>query len=384
MKIKYLFIIFFTIIFFVNLNYCIEKNNLIKINNDDNISVIRILIYTGNKITIDSESDIKIKSTNFEKIFHKHMDISFDNNTLKINNEIILPPVLITVVNPQALLCFNKKNYRGNFILEPEQNKLQLINRTNIEEYLYGVLRSEIPSNWHEEAIKCQIIAARTYALFKKKQNKNKKYHLEATTNSQVYSGFENESFSTNKLVDLTKGIIMTYNHEPIEAIYHSSCGGFTEDAQDIWGTYIPYLQGVYSDYCRNSPKYKWEKIIGYKEITHVLYKNDQIYSRINNVQIGKTTKSRRVITIICIDENKSKHEISTKNFRLWFGANEMPSTLFTIKNKTDEVIFEGRGFGHGVGLCQMCMKKMAEDGKNFHDILSYFYRNINIGKIYD
>lgn len=352
-----------------------------QINNE--IPVLRILMFRGNNFKINSPSELHIKTENKEKIYINSVKIKKIEQKIIINDDEYIAPITITTNSPQLLLAFNKKNYRGNFIIEQDKNQLLLINQINLEEYLYGVIRSEIPSNWPEEAIKAQIIASRTYALFKMKQNDNNKFHLEASTNFQMYDGYGKEAFYTNKLINLTKGIVVTFENQPIDSIYHSSCGGFTEDAEDIWGMNIPYLQGVYTSLCRNSPKFKWEKILTYKQITNILYRELKIFSRIKYIQIGKTTRSRRVITLLCTDEKNIKHEIQMKDFRLWIGNKNFPSNLFTLINQKDEVIFEGRGFGHGVGLCQMCAEVMAEQGKPYEEILQYFYKNIKINKIY-
>ncbi|MBI5207920.1 MAG: SpoIID/LytB domain-containing protein, partial [Candidatus Firestonebacteria bacterium] len=278
-----------------------------------------------------------------------------------------------------ALLSFQDRKFRGNFIVDIDGNYILLINHCDLEKYLYGVIRNEVSPDWPNEAIKAQIIAARTYALFKKNYNKNNKYYLEATTHFQIYRGYEKEDSTINNLIDSTRGIILIYNNKPIEAIYHSSCGGFTENAQDVWGKELEYLKGVYTDYCRSSKAFNWNKFISYEKISRMLSNKIKMSSSVNYVKIGKTSNSRRVLTLIFSTSNGKTYEIPGKDFRLWFGNKDIPSTLFTIRNEKTGIFLEGRGFGHGVGLCQMCAKEMAKRGSKYSEILHYFYRNISL-----
>ncbi|MBI4650806.1 SpoIID/LytB domain-containing protein [Candidatus Desantisbacteria bacterium] len=362
--------VFYACIFILLLINTLNSEETHRDYKNDEIFILKILLFRGDNIHLGFSGKMNVEAGENKKDYYDSIYIIKRKNTVLINNNEYYVPIRISADISSAFFSFNNKKYRGCFIVDMEKDEMLLINQINLEEYLYGVIKSEIPSSWPSEAIKAQIIAGRTYAFFKKKLNKNQKYYLESTTAFQVYGGYNSESFFTNQMVDITKGIIITYQQEPIEAIYHSSCGGYTEDAKDIWGRDLHYLKGIYSDYCKNTPIFKWEKILTFKEISDMLNKKLKISSAINHVSIGKTINSRRVLTILCMDKNKVQHEISMKDFRLWVGSKDIPSTLFTLKNEKNRVIFKGRGYGHGVGLCQMCSKEMALIGKTYEEIL--------------
>lgn len=273
----------------------------------------------------------------------------------------------------------NSRRYRGYLEIRPNQNnKLDVINVLDLEDYLYGVMKPEISPSWSPEAIKAQAVAARTFALYQKMNNRDKNWDLSATALSQVYGGLGSEDSRSNACVDQTRGVILTHQGKPILAQYHATCGGRTEDSKDIWGTDQPYLQSVSCPFCKGSPHYRWTARVSLAEIAQSLNRG---IGKIYSIQAQKKSGSGR-ITELKIVHSQGNKIISGNDFRLLLGPQRIRSTLFTIQMAGEDVIFRGRGWGHGAGMCQWGMKRMAEEGYNYRRILRYYFKDVKIEKL--
>lgn len=152
--------------------------------------------------------------------------------------------VVIKPATP-GFLSTKKRWYRGEFIVNNTGNSLTLINYLTLEEYLMGVVPSEMPSKWNDEALKAQAIAARSYAIANMGKRASKGFDLKDNTEDQAYGGATSETFKTTKAVMDTKGIVVTYNKQVIPAYYHASAGGQTTNSGELWSKNLPYLRSV-------------------------------------------------------------------------------------------------------------------------------------------
>ena len=166
----------------------------------------------------------------------------------------------VRLSSASGVIQVNGKGYRGWVEIRKKKNGLLLVvNELDIEEYLKGVVAAEIPPDWEFEALKAQAVASRTYALYQKQSAGNRPYHILATVDSQLYSGNRGEHPQTVRAVQETRGVVITYQGEIIPAFYHSSCGGHTENAAELWGIDEPFLKGVDCE-CQEISKYGlWE-----------------------------------------------------------------------------------------------------------------------------
>lgn len=141
----------------------------------------------------------------------------------------------------------NKKAYRGSFEvrISADGKTLDVVNVLPLEQYLYSVVGEEIPVIFPDEAIKAQAVAARSLAYNRLGNRSRLGYDLKASEEGQDYYGLTTEKQAINKLVDVTAGMVVTYNGQPIEAVYHQSGGGQTENSRDVWGRYVPYLRKI-------------------------------------------------------------------------------------------------------------------------------------------
>jgi stage II sporulation protein D len=296
-----------------------------------------------------------------------------------------------------------KRRYRGSITVEQEENYLRVINQLPLEEYLYGVIKWEISPNWPMDSLCAQAIAARTYALKKIEEPSYQEqlHHLSATVNDQVYGGFESEDPRIQEAVDMTRGKIITYQGDLINAFYHSCCGGHTVSSKDVWGGEdFPYLRVGPDKFCEKSPYYYWEWEIKRSELRRILFEQGfpsgiiyrlRIVSRAQNLSF---TEGGRITGLFWEHQGgKSPSQPMTgKEFRelinKWFGTDKLRSALFDevklySKEGTSYFLLSGRGSGHGVGMCQWGAKGMAEQGYSFEEILQFYHPETRIEKRY-
>jgi stage II sporulation protein D len=334
-------------------------------------------IYKTIKVNLgEINSKVEIKSKG--KIFLRNGKIENEfENTLELDPESILYKSNIDFTINE--FEFKGIKYRGDLeiVKDSKTSKILLVNRLPLEEYLKGVVPSEMPASWHLEALKAQAVAARTYAVNAIRQNKEQNYHIESTTQSQVYSGTKKETKESNLAVTQTSGKILLHANTPINAFYHSNSGGVTESSDQVWGTSTPYTMSKKSPYCEKAPNFNWE----YK-LSKELVKEKLKLTDFTSIQIISTTPSGRIKELEFKKDDESIGKISAVEFRKTIGANFIKSLLFKISIDDSFVVFNGKGFGHGVGMSQWGTKFQADEGKNYKEILEYYYSDIDIANI--
>lgn len=262
--------------------------------------------------------------------------------------------------------------YSGQIEVWKGEKGLYVVNELPLEDYVQSVVAAEVGTDWEVEALKAQAVIARTYAVYKKLvTNHNGIYHLTSSVLHQVYRG-NNTEFKITYAVRATEGEVLTYNGKPIEALYHSTCGGRTENPEEVFGRKIPYMKSVESR-CDLSPYWIWERKIPLREIEKGLN-----ISGINDMRIKSRTSTGRAKEII-IESDRGEVVMKSTELRRLLGWSRLPSTQFDIKKDGDSIIFEGKGYGHGVGLCQWSALQMAAEGKTYREILSFFYPGTEI-----
>lgn len=271
----------------------------------------------------------------------------------------------------QGELLVMGSRYAGDIDVWKGENGLYIINELPIEEYIRDVVAAEVSPEWDMEALKAQAVISRTYALYQKAMNGNSLYHLASSVLHQVYKG-KNSDMRIAYAVSATTGEVLTFDGKVIEAFYHSTCGGKTEYPEEVFGKKYPYLKSVEST-CELSPYSAWERAIPLDEIAKAIN-----IPSIQSISVISHTSTNRVKQLSI----KSASGVTTMNatdFRKAIGWSRLPSTNFTFTSTDTEIHFQGKGYGHGVGLCQWCMLRMAREGKNYAEILSFFYPGTTI-----
>ena len=259
-------------------------------------------------------------------------------------------------------------------IVRNKKDLLTAINVISLEKYIKGVLYREISDRWPLEAIKAQAVAARTYAVYIKERNKDQSYDLRSDIYSQVYGGKNAERYRTSLAVDRTKGLILEYDGKVLPAYYHATCAGKTENVQELWSGDIVPLRGVSCGFCRKSPHYFWKRNIQLKDIQDKLNEKGYDLWLIEEIQVVDRNESGRITALKIITRDKKEAIISGKDFRQIVGPNLIKSNNYVIDMQGYYVDFLGKGWGHGVGLCQWGANFMARDSYRFDKILEYYY----------
>lgn len=286
-------------------------------------------------------------------------------------------------VSSPAPLKINGRHYRDHIKLLPGPNGgLLVINEISLEDYLTGVMNSEISSVWPLEAVKAQAVAARTYAVFQKRNRAGAVFDVEAGVNDQVYGGMDREDVRARQAVKETQGELLLYGGEPIFAVYHSCCGGRTESSDSLWAGNFPYLRSRECKYCLESPHFLWNLVIGRDELLKALGNGNGLFgnSPLQEIEVLERSESRRALQVFVQDESK-RTRIAGKDFRRMLGYDSLRSTNFIVQKTGDFFVFSGLGWGHGVGLCQWGAKGMAEAGMSYREILKSYYQDVELRK---
>lgn len=349
-------------------------------------NLIRVAVKTSPYLEIEVKRGTSVTDTADNRTFTAkgslQLTVKPGNSGIDIDNKKFGDTVKIKP-SKGSLLSIDKTGYRGSIeILKNDKGELLVINELDVEDYLKGVVNEEISAKWHPESLKAQAVVARTYALYQKEKRKDNPYHMEATTMDQVYGGMRNEDEQTNKAVDDTRGIVLTYGGKLAKAFYHSISGGITEDASAVWGgERETYLKAVKCYFDKDAPNYQWEAGMDTADIEMALSKNGVSADGILTIETASFTPSGRVSELL-IKHGNGLGRVSGVNFRKFIGYDVIRSTLFRVKKNGNNFIFYGRGSGHGVGLCQWGAKGMAEKKYSYTDILKYYYPGIEIKRI--
>lgn len=262
--------------------------------------------------------------------------------------------------------------YRGDLEFIIYKNQIMPVNSVQSEEYLYSVVPSEIGSDFPEEAIKAQILAARTYLYHNIQNYKYKEFDLMDNVNSQMYLGKGRESSKINKLVDSTVGEIIVFEGKPINALYHSTSGGITANNEDVWGGEpLPYLRSIDdSDNEEKSPRKSWTASITKSELS------ENLGFSVDKIEV-LSMSSGRVINLELIGDIRKT--VSGNELRKMVGYNKIHSTQFEVKDEGEKFFFSGKGSGHGVGMSQYGAYGLAVKGKKYREIIFYYYNGVEI-----
>lgn len=331
-----------------------------------------------------------------------------------------------------ALVTVNGVRYRGEVEVRPAgSGTLTVVNVLPLEQYLYGVVPREMPAEWPVEALKAQAVAARTYALNRVLGGARQfqGFDVLATPDSQVYGGVDAEDPRSTAAVDATRGEVLTYNGKPILALFHSSSGGHTENSEYVFESSLPYLRGVPDEFDGDSPHHSWTRDIGLDEIASALdragYRVGTLYGVESIKPLGVSGRHRFLVargstgslpikanafrlalglksTLFEMNPREAGYRMVTRSYqpgdrvavmgragmvttrppgqlvvKRGSGAGSLPSPVVAAgwQLVPAGIRFNGRGWGHGVGMAQWGARAMARSGYNYRQILQYYYQ---------
>ncbi len=278
----------------------------------------------------------------------------------------------------------NATNPASSIEVSVYRTSKQTVEKLPLEEYVKGVVASEMPAEFAKEALKAQALTARTYIVKQMMSDEKVKLPEDAivadTEFFQVYKSkeelketwgpdYNRKMKKIEEAVQETSGQILTYQGNPIDATFFSTSNGFTENSEAIWMNSLPYLKSVESPWDKNSPKFSGKKVIPIAEFESKL--GVKVPGNGNIGEVTAFTAGKRVAKV----EINGK-EISGKEIREKLG---LMSTDFTWERVGDKIVINTEGYGHGVGMSQYGANGMAEEGKQYKDIVQYYYQGIEI-----
>jgi stage II sporulation protein D len=281
-----------------------------------------------------------------------------------------------------APIRFNGREYDGTLDLVPNGNGLAVVNELPLEDYIVGVLRAEAGDKWPLEALRAQAIVARTYAAYHRLIAAARAYHLVASTANQQYAGRVPSMSPAWGAVRETAGQVLLWEGELFPAFYHTESGGYTEDPRTVFATRnMPALKPVRCEFSAGSPHYYWSLDVRLADLTEILRRNEVVVGGVTAIEVTERTPSLRAATV-SIHGTRGSVRLRGNDFRRMVGYDTFKSTLFAVAVDAQVAHFSGRGYGHGVGMCQWGAKAMAEQGYSARQILEFYYPGTTPGTL--
>jgi stage II sporulation protein D len=266
------------------------------------------------------------------------------------------------------------RDYTGVLELWRSGEGLLLVNEIPLEEYVAGAVRAEVPERWPPEALRAMAVVIRSYAAFHQARNAGKPAHLVAGSQDQHFAGWVSEPTASREATRATTGQVLTWEGRLFPTFHHSDSGGFTEPPQTVFsGEGIPPLPGIRDEFSLDSPHYGWEVTVPLAAIGQRLRQAGVEVGELRGINILERSPSLRVVRV-GVDGNRGSATLKGTEFRRVVGYDLLKSTLFVFTPVNGAIRFEGRGYGHGVGLSQFGAKGMAERGYGYRQILEHYF----------
>jgi len=404
LKIIFLFLIF--VFFSCSSTKRFTSNNSSDFNSSHSIRVL--LNNASAELTISVDDEIIVSDDKYslaEVASGNKLKFSNEREKLKLTigeKEFVKNKFFLTSSDEAEIIKIDGKKYRGRLIVFVKDSEVKVVNQIGLEDYTKGVMIKEMPvgkGTENYEALKAFSICIRTYAYNKINENKDF-FDIYPDTRDQVYGGVDGETKYTNSIVDETRDQILIYDTEPAIIFYHSTCGGYTENISNVFSKKnIPYLIGIKDGdepYCKISPRYEWVENYSESIFVERLYKAKLIESinyKLSDLRIESRFSSGRIneLDIILNDGQEIQKTIYLLGnqirsiIRNSDGKSILKSTMFNIKiDNENNVVINGKGNGHGVGLCQWGAIGQSKKGTDYKNILNHYFPGTTVKSKYD
>lgn len=352
-------------------------------------------------------SKVKIKGLDIKRKFHLTNDIKFFPGRKKISINCSLlgkkqrfkkPTLVASFASNTGLLSVTEEKYQGlvHIVSGEDNSNCNIINETDLESYLGGLLSKEMNSKWPLEVLKAQAVAARTYAYHKiktlevsKKSKGQNLFHIENSEKHQVSGDFFDVTASTKKATEETIGEILLDGKGKLTSVFfHASCGGKTLLPQQVWQNSVNGYRSVGCDFCNRSKKKNWNhkfrkgdlnKFVNWLIKEKYISENARFHKH-KKKYIVRSKKWDRNLRLYLGDK---LYKIKKSHIRRFFGRFKIRSNNFDLKVKNGFVYLKGNGHGHGVGMCQLGALDLAKKGWSYKKILAHYLPGHKIQKIY-
>lgn len=396
--------------------------------------MIRVGLYFGSsslqEVKVSAEGGVSVYQGEADLGWYPEPSVTLDQGVWTISGgeqPITATGDKLTLVSAGGNLIINGKQYRGEFELVPNGDKITVVNHIGLEEYLYGVVPLEMSTGWHIEALKAQAVCARTYAVKSMGKYMSQGFDVYNTTMSQVYGGASVEKEDCTKAVDDTKGIVITYNDALIDAVYFStSTNSHTFSNIYVWGSDTPYLKGVEDTYQHivRPDCSAWEKTFTLSELQNILDNKDINIGTLKDLEIDEMSPEGAVVSLtfkgtdgeytVTKDRARTFLNLRSQGYSLQKNGGEVKVSVLSGKGvstssetlvlgkdgalgelsyildknnkpteikKTDikSVKLKGTGYGHGLGMSQYGAYGMAKSGFTYDEIIKHYYTGVEL-----
>lgn len=353
--------------------------------NAENEELVRVRVLRG-------AHELRLEGMNiqFQYLKSKYEKVSFNSNEFIYIRQKYLQKKMfwqidtktgLSILNSNEILhisgtnlVVNHQRFGGDLFLIHRGLNIDVVIKVPIEDYVLGVVAGEMPLSWPIETLKAQAIAARSYVLSVMQFRRKNNFDVDNHTADQVYVPLnENKRSLQYKNILLavreTKGQYLSKlaNNSPVKTFYHSDCGGQTTSVQKVWGKSEVNLGTTVDPYCPQNPKARWKLVMPLLNFTQL------IGGEIISVKNESPQSESRVIEVVIQNQGKISH-LNSQKLREKIGFDLIKSTRFQIEKKNNQIVFQGVGYGHGVGLCQWGSYKLALLGKDYQQILKHYY----------
>ena len=282
--------------------------------------------------------------------------------------------VIIVPARADEPIGYDTHNYQGLFLLMRSKDRALLINRVELEDYVFSVLRTESFPGWPLEVNKVFAIASRSYAISMiiNARKSSLPYHIRNTNHHQTYTGVHNFKH-LRTAVDDTQGVFIAHNGKPVLAMFDICCGGIIP--AHISGfdfTKAPYLARPYAcTFCKSCKAYQWQIFYTSEQLAELLKPDLLKINKVHDLRITKHDKAGLVKTATI---HGAKTAVCVTGKRLYRLLKNIRSFCFTAHKQSDGIVFKGRGYGHHIGICQWGVREMERKGHDYRSILSFYY----------
>jgi stage II sporulation protein D len=270
------------------------------------------------------------------------------------------------------------RSYQDNIAISVLENDLRVINDVQLDKYISGVTEAEAGTRCNLEFYKVQAILARTFALAHINKHVTEGFSLCDQVHCQAYYG-KPRDLNVYRAVESTKGkVVVDENLNLIVAAFHSNSGGQTANSEDVWGSHTPYLRSIIDTFSTKMPNFTWER--------RMLADDWLSYLKLKHNFPVETDSGRSVALNFTQDSRKIYLECSNSRVPLKFVRQDLQlrSTFFSVSRLgSDSVVFRGKGYGHGLGMCQEGAICMSKKGYSYLDILNFYYQNVQLIDLY-
>jgi stage II sporulation protein D len=279
-------------------------------------------------------------------------------------------------------VLLNGREYPAPLDIVRSGEGLAVVNELPLEDYLVGVLRAEVGEKWPLEALRAQAIVARTYAAHHRILGAARPYHIVASTAHQQYAGRVPPTSPLWGAVRETAGQVLLWEGEVFPAFYHTESGGYTEDPRTVFAARnMPGLKPVRCEFSAGSPHFYWSLDVRLADLSDILRRHEIAVGSVTAIDVSERTPSLRAAAVT-VHGTRGSVRLRGNDFRRMIGYDTFKSTMFAVAVDAPWARFSGRGYGHGVGMCQWGAKGMAEQGRTARQILEFYYPGTVLGTL--